>query len=92
MAIDSREKRQSVVAISFYFYGPSVFTNASQDQEWSQQAGYGYSGILAGAPVAPIVDRDGGLFASRGVSGSGGKRGVGGRRRSTDVSGGGGNR
>lgn len=50
MAIDSREKRQSVVAISFYPMGPSVTPNASKDQEWRQEAGYSYSGIAAGAP------------------------------------------
>ena len=45
MAIDSREKRQSAVAVGSYFSGPSVTPNASKDVEWRQQVGYGYSGI-----------------------------------------------
>ncbi len=52
MAIDDREKRQSVVAVSFYYYAPSVTPNSSKDQEWRQQAGYGYSGIAVGEPSA----------------------------------------
>jgi len=55
MAIDSREKRQSIVAISLYSMGPSVTANAGQDQEWRQEAGYSYSGILAGGVPAPPV-------------------------------------
>ena len=50
MAIDSREKRQSIIAVSSYFSGPSVTPNASKDEEWRQEVGYGYSGIEAGAP------------------------------------------
>ncbi len=52
MAIDNREKRQSVVGINM-LWGPSPTPNAATDQEWRQQAGYGYSGILADNPVAP---------------------------------------
>ncbi len=53
MAIDTAEKRRSaggafLAAISL----PSVTNNASQDQEWRQQAGWTYSGILA-AGAAP---------------------------------------
>lgn len=48
MAIDNREKRQSVLGINA-LWGPSPTSNASPDQEWRQQAGYGYSGILADA-------------------------------------------
>ncbi len=51
MAIDTKEKRASIVAISFYPMGPSATPNVSQDQEWRQIAGYGYSGILAGTIV-----------------------------------------
>ena len=51
MAIDSREKRSSVVGISF-FSGPSPTPNASKDQEWRQEVGYSYSGILAGGGAA----------------------------------------
>lgn len=52
MAIDNREKRQSIIGINMWC-GPSPTPNASKDQEWRQQAGYGYSGILADNPVAP---------------------------------------
>ena len=53
MAIDTREKRASVVGINMFF-GPSPTPNAAQDQEWRQEVGYGYSGILAaGAPAGP---------------------------------------
>lgn len=47
MAIDSAEKRKSLVAVGFYPAGPGVTPNASPDQEWRQEAGYGYPGILA---------------------------------------------
>lgn len=50
MAIDSREKRASVVGINF-IAGPSPTPNASKDQEWRQEVGYGYSGILAAEAV-----------------------------------------
>ena len=46
MAIDTREKRQSVVGISYYFVGPNVTPNAAKDVEWRQEAGWGYPGIL----------------------------------------------
>ena len=49
MAIDNREKRQSVVGIN-RILAPSPTANASKDQEWRQQSGYGYSGILAANP------------------------------------------
>ena len=51
MAIDSREKRASVVGIN-RFSGPSVTPNSGQDQEWRQEVGYSYSGILAAGGAA----------------------------------------
>lgn len=48
MAIDTPEKRRSVSGIGFFILGPGVTPNASEDQEWRQQAGWSYSGILAG--------------------------------------------
>ncbi len=54
MAIDDREKRQSVVAISLYPIAPSVTPNSSKDVEWRQQSGYGYSGIAAAAPSGAV--------------------------------------
>ena len=50
MAIDSREKRTSIVGIN-YISGPSPTPNVAQDQEWRQEVGYNYSGILASTPV-----------------------------------------
>lgn len=50
MSIDSREKRQSIVGIN-YLSGPSPTPNASPDQEWRQEVGYGYPGILADDPT-----------------------------------------
>lgn len=52
MAIDSREKRQSIVCIN-RLSGPSPTPNAAKDQEWRQEAGYGYPGILANNPTPP---------------------------------------
>ena len=53
MAIDSREKRASVVGIN-RLAGPSVTPNSAKDKEWRQEVGYSYSGIAADAPV-PIT-------------------------------------
>jgi hypothetical protein len=50
--IDSAEKRRS--AAGTVFPGLGVTPNASKDAEWRQQAGWGYSGIAAGAGVAPV--------------------------------------
>jgi hypothetical protein len=50
MAIDNREKRQSTVGIN-RVGGPSVTPTLGKDQEWRQEVGYGYSGILADDPA-----------------------------------------
>jgi hypothetical protein len=50
MAIDSREKRGSIVGVN-YLSGPSPTPNAAKDQEWRQEVGYSYSGILAAVAV-----------------------------------------
>jgi len=52
MAIDTAEKRASTIAINLYSMGPSVTPNSSKDQEWREQAGYGYSGIAATDVIA----------------------------------------
>lgn len=59
MAIDTAEKRKSLVGLQ-YWSGPGVTPNASPDQEWRQEAGYSYSGILAGG--APVVPEPGLVF------------------------------
>lgn len=56
MAIDTVEKRRSAAGVPF-FLGLGVTPNASKDQEWRQQAGWSYSGILAGeaADVPDVI-------------------------------------
>ena len=53
MAIDSAEKRRSVAGISVPALFLGVTPNASQDVEWRQQAGWGYSGMGAEEIAAP---------------------------------------
>ena len=52
MAIDSREKRQSAAGVGMLPFPTTPTSNASKDAEWRQQAGWGYSGIASGEPVA----------------------------------------
>ena len=63
MAIDTREKRQSVVGINFFF-GPSPTPNASKDQEWRQEVGYGYPGIAASAPAVLVALKVNGVLVA----------------------------
>jgi len=49
MAIDNAEKRRSISGIHGVIYGPGVTPESGQDQEWRQESGYSYSGILVGA-------------------------------------------
>ena len=53
MAIDNAEKRKSVSGIAFLI--PGVTSNASKDQEWRQESGWSYSGILAGVTPTGIA-------------------------------------
>lgn len=48
MAIDTAEKRRSLSGIQTTLL-PGVTPNAGKDQEWRQESGWGYSGILASA-------------------------------------------
>jgi hypothetical protein len=48
MAIDTAEKRRAVAGIGIVIFGPGVTPNATPDQEWRQEVGWGYPGILAG--------------------------------------------
>lgn len=45
--VANAEERKAVVAIGFPYNYPGVTNNASTDQEWRQQVGHSYSGILA---------------------------------------------
>lgn len=54
MAINSREKRQSISGIGMHFTAPGVTANAAKDQEWRQEAGWSYSGIAAAAPSLAV--------------------------------------
>ena len=53
MAIDSAEKRRAISGIH-YIAGPGVTPLAGKDQEWRQEAGYGYPGISAATTGVPI--------------------------------------
>ena len=66
MAIDSAEKRRSAAGVGFWVIGPGVTPNASQDGEWRQQAGWGYSGILVSAVVAAVTPKFEGLMRNVG--------------------------
>jgi len=57
VALDTREKRASVVSLN-PGAPPSPTPNAAMDQEWRQQSGWGYSGILVGVPVVGIRRRN----------------------------------
>jgi hypothetical protein len=54
MALDTAEKRASVVSLA-YAAPPTVTPNATHDSEWRREAGWGYSGIsvtaVGGQPV-----------------------------------------
>ena len=62
MAIDNAEKRKCVAGIPFWPMSPSVTPNASKDQEWRQEAGHGYCGILADSPAAVTQSLSRGLY------------------------------
>lgn len=51
MPIDTAEKRRSLSGIQHSLV-PGITPNAAKDQEWRQEAGWSYSGILAGAAAA----------------------------------------
>ena len=55
MAVDTLEKRASIIALSLYSMGPSVQADGTIDTEDRQIIGYGYSGIAADAPAAARV-------------------------------------
>jgi hypothetical protein len=56
MAIDSREKRQSIACLSGSpYFGPTVTPNTEKDKEWRQEVGYGYPGIAAIGELAVLV-------------------------------------
>ena len=56
MAIDSAEKRKSLSGVNYF--NPGVTPTAGKDQEWRQEAGYSYSGVLSLTPAA-ILKRPG---------------------------------
>lgn len=59
MAIDSAPKRKSVAGLPFHIFGPGVTPDSTPGQEWRQQVGWGYSGILADETQIPAVIYDG---------------------------------
>jgi hypothetical protein len=50
MAIDSREKRQSVARCGVKYMRPPVYPNASKPKAWRQAVACIYSGIAVAAP------------------------------------------
>ena len=66
--INTAEKRRSVSGIPLLM--PGVTPNASKDQEWRQEAGWSYSGVLAVAPAGGRIMSS--LVSSGGLAGSGG--------------------
>jgi len=55
MAIDTAAKRRSAAGIPGIPLGVGVTPDTDKDQFWRQCAGWGYGGILAGAPSEGIV-------------------------------------
>ena len=55
MAIDSAEKRRSLVGILTGILPVGVTPNAAQDGQWRQEAGWGYPGITVGAGGVTVV-------------------------------------
>lgn len=53
MAIDTAEKRRSASGVKRL--GARVTPNVTKDQEWRQQVGWVYSGILAGEPSGEVA-------------------------------------
>lgn len=66
MPPDTREKRASAVSLN-PGAPPSPTPIALPDQEWRQESGWAYSGILVGAPVIPPVIPPVVEVAARGV-------------------------
>lgn len=66
MAIDTAERRKSVAGIHGPWTGTGVTPNSGKDQEWRQEAGYGYPGILAGGAAVIPSDDFTGLIANVG--------------------------
>lgn len=56
MAIDTAEKRKSLSGIQRSLI-PGVTPTAAKDQEWRQESGWGYPGILASGAAAAVVTK-----------------------------------
>ena len=57
MAIDTAPKRKSVSGIPAIPLGPGITPDATAAQFWRQTSGWGYGGILAGAPSNLLLKR-----------------------------------
>ena len=64
MAINTAEKRRSVAHVARFWSGLGLTPNVAKDQEWRQEAGRSYSGILASGAVA-VVNSDEYLLRAR---------------------------
>ena len=71
MPIDNAEKRRSVSGVCKHWKGPGLTVNVLKDQEWRQQAGRGYSGILSASPTLgqPTYLRTWGIVGGPGYKG-----------------------
>jgi hypothetical protein len=58
MAIDTLEKRRSIVGIPGPASTPGVTPLATPDQEWRQEVGHAYSGILVGAGAVSQINTE----------------------------------
>lgn len=73
MAIDDREKRQSISAIPVLI--PGVTPNAGKDQQWRQESARSYSGIAAtvttggGMPIISSAGIHSAIFHGMVISG-----------------------
>lgn len=56
MPINTAEKRRNASAVGHRIGGRGITPNASKDQEWRQQVGWGYGGIAASAEVPFTFD------------------------------------
>lgn len=55
MAIDTAAKRRALSGVITGFLLVGVTPDVLKPIEWRQNAGWGYSGIAADAPAAPVV-------------------------------------
>lgn len=64
MAIDNAEERRAIAGgVGLPWIGPGQTPFASKDQEWREEAGHGYPGILTGGEPVPTPAEPRGGYA-----------------------------